>query len=96
MRYDFFFRAESNRHDPKATPARSMTLDLPAGTTLADALVAARENGMPRGSHRTGCFEVQTDAGIYSQVDGNRIDLSTPKRAAKTSFKTWKQLDSED
>lgn len=96
MRWDFFYRHESQLHNPKDVPAECITLDLPADLSLGDALEAARAAGMPKGSHRTGCFEVQNDLGIYSQIDYNRIDLSAPAKAAKVVFKTWEQLEAED
>ena len=93
-RHDFFFRAESNRVDPRTVPARTLSLELPRHTALADALTAALDAGMPKGSHRTGCFEVQTGQGIWQQTDGNRIDLTTPRKAAKVEFTSWEELDS--
>lgn len=92
MRWDFFYRHESNRVHPKSRPAECLILDLPADTPLAEALQRAHAAGMPKGTHRSGCFEVQTDAGIYQQTDGNRIDLTTPRRAAKTTYRTWEEM----
>lgn len=88
-RWDFFFRAESNRRDPKSVPAHYISLVLPDDLPLAEALEAARKAGMPKGSHRTGCFEVQSPLGIYSHVANARIDLSTPRKAAKVRFLSW-------
>ncbi len=90
-RYDFFRRTERKAFT-KNRPALGITMQLPAGTTLAQALEAYYEAGNPKGSHRSGVFEVQTDEGIYEQVDGNRIDLSTKRSAAKTIVRTWEQL----
>lgn len=94
--YTFFWYRESNRVHPQSQPAWAINVQLPAGTPLADALAAAHAAGLPKGTHRSGCFEVQCDEGIWAQQDGNRIDLSTPRRAAKTTFKTWEQLEAEE
>jgi len=90
--WQFFFRRESNRHHPKDRPAVCVQLNLPADTSLADALAAAYAAGMPRGSHRAGCFEVQCPTGIYQHVEGNRLDGAP---ATKVQFKTWDELDAE-
>ncbi len=94
--FDFFWRNESNRVDPRSVAAETMRLSLPVTTTLEDAISAARAAGMPKGSARTGCFEVQGPNGIWSHVRESRIDLSTPRRAANVVFKTWDELDAED
>ena len=67
-------------------------MTLPASTDLEGALAAYYAAGNPRGSNRSGVSEIQTDEGIYEQVDGNRIDISTPARAAKTIFTSWDEL----
>jgi len=94
MRYDFFYRREGKNFS-KSNPAICLTLDIDTDD-LAEAIKVALESGMSKGSARSGCFEVQTDEGIWSQVDGNRIDLSTPRRREKVVFKTWDQLESEE
>lgn len=94
--WDFFFRAESNRVDPRSLPAFSITLELAANMNLEDALAAARAAGMPKGSYRTGCFEVQNDLGIWEHATASKIDLSTPRKAAKVSFRTWDQVEADE
>lgn len=96
MRWDFFYRPESHRVHPSELTPYCYQFELPADTTLADALKYAHANGMPRGSARGGCFEVQNDLGIHWHRDYQRIDLSTPKRAANVIFKTWEQLEQEE
>lgn len=98
MRWDFFYRHENNRVNPKELPAQYVTMYLPENVTHAsDAMAIAIEEGLLlKGSHRTGCFEIQNDLGIWSHVDGNRMDFSTPRKAAKVTFKTWEQLEAED
>lgn len=88
MRWDFFHRRESNRRDVRSQPCVPYVFEIDT-EDLKTALDYAYENGMPRGSHRTGCVEVQNDQGVYSREDGNRIDMSTPRRAAKTNFEPW-------
>lgn len=92
-RWDFFFRRETN-HRPWAEqvkrPASVVTVVLPHATTIEDAILAARAAGMPKGSSRSGCFEIQNDMGIWSSKTGGRIN---PKTA---SFKTWEQIEEEE
>jgi hypothetical protein len=98
-RWDFFIRTETNHRtwaEHKERPANCYSLSFPTGTTLAAALEFARANGMPQGTHRSGCFEVQTPEGIYSHVNDCKIDLSTPAKAAKVIFTTWAELDAAD
>ena len=104
IRFDFFFRAETNTKNLKGKTYRQfwtergaymISLGLPEDTTLADALAAARAEGMPKGSHRSGCFEVQSDLGIFQSTHefGTRID---PARACTFSYMTWAQLEAEE
>jgi hypothetical protein len=51
---------------------------------------------MSQGSFRTGCFEIQTDAGIFHQTNDRRIELSTKGRAAKTTFLTWDEIEAAE
>lgn len=93
-RWDFFFRAERRSGgEPKKQNARCVSIELPNDTELDEAIRLARAAGAPKGSHRTGIFEVQNDLGIWEHVDGNRIDLSTPRKTAKVIFRTWDELD---
>lgn len=97
MRWDFFHKGErTNYEEAVAAPARCWTFDLPDGTTIAEAMTHAYANGLPRGSARLGCIEIQNDRGVYSREDGKRIDVSTPRRADKVIFKTWEQIEVED
>ena len=104
IRFDFFFRAETNLKNLKGKTyreywtvrgAHQILLDLPSDTTLEDALSAARAAGMPKGSHRSGCFEVQSDLGIFQSTHdfGTKID---PARECTFSYKTWAQLEAEE
>ena len=52
-----------------------------------------------KGTHQTGVFEIQTDMGIYSRIDGQEIrihreDWSVSPRLVQ--FKSWKQLEEEE
>ena len=74
-RFDFFWYAESNYHMPNTRPAKCVSMTLPLDITVADAIAIARKSGgLPKGSPRTGCFEVQNDAGIWRCEDGKRLD----------------------
>jgi hypothetical protein len=94
--WDFFFRRENNSRSVEAVAASCISLDLPLNTPLHDALALAHDAGLSLGSFRTGCFEIQTDAGIFAQVNGKRIELGTKGRAAKTTFKTWEQIEADE
>ncbi len=95
IRWDFFDRPENKNFDPDNV--RCVMLNIPADYTLREALEYARATrNLGSGTHRSGCFEVQNDLGIFRQVDGNKIDLSTPAKAAKVTFKTWEQLEREE
>lgn len=93
MRWTFFHRRESNLHDVRSKPCVPYELELDPGATLEDALEAAYEDGMPHGSSRAGCVEIQNDLGIYTQIHSMRIDPSKPQDVI---FKTWQQLMEED
>lgn len=88
-RFDFFWYAENNRVLPNTRPAKSVSVELPAGTPLDAALSAARSAGLPKGSPRTGCFEVQCDEGLWRCDDGKRLDRPT----AQPHFTTWEDLE---
>ena len=93
QRFDFFFFAETSRRsweDQVSLGAKSISLTLPSGTPLEDALQFAMESGMPKGSSRSACFEVQTDTGIHQRKDGKGWGRLTP---ANSEFVTWDQLE---
>lgn len=91
MLCQFFHRKENKNFDPNDVWV--VELDLPETVTLAEALDAAHAAGMSKGSQRSGCFEIQTDRGIWSQVNGKKID---PTRPELTPFKTWEELETLD
>jgi len=82
VRWDFFHRTE-NRRGPKPIDAPGghpcYSVDLDRDLTLAQALEQAYAAGVPRGSHRAGCFEVQSAKGIWTSPNGKRIDPATAK-----------------
>lgn len=61
---------------------------------LALILEEAYSQGIPRGSFRGGAVEVQSDIGIWTSSDGNRLDPW--KREGKIVFKTWAQMEAEE
>ena len=100
-RYDFFYRTENKNFDPSNT--FYMILELPAGLTVGQALEMARDAGitapqrpLAKGSHRSGCFEVQCDRGVWQHVDSKKIDVSTPRKAANVQWRTWEQIEAEE
>ncbi len=94
MRWTFFHRRESNSKNMRAQPCVPYEWELGSGLTLADALLFAYEEGLPRGSARGGCVEIQNDLGIYTTKSGRKFDLE--KRPEDVMFKTWQQLMEED
>lgn len=85
---DWFHRPE-NKHFSKDR-VKVFGFEAPAGSTLEQLLAAGYAVGVPRGSHRGGVFEIQTDEGIWSSPTDSRLD---PKTAV---FKTWEQLEKEE
>jgi len=101
----FFFRAEVNKKNLKGQtfdehwanrPAFDLVLELPVDLDIEDALEIARENGAPLGSRRSGIFEVQGPTGIWSHVNGRRMDFDTESKRAKVVFKSWEDLEAEE
>ena len=60
------------------------------GEDVMGLLAQAYELGLPKGSSRCGCFEIQTDAGIWSSSTGGRLSK------ANASFSTWEQLEAAE
>jgi hypothetical protein len=96
MAWDFFWRLFNSRKKWDKWNIATARFNLPINTSLKEGLEIAKKNGMPVGSHQSGCFEVQTDKGIYSRKDKMKIDVSTPRRERKVIFKTWDQLEEEE
>jgi hypothetical protein len=66
------------------------TVDVPPDATLPEILAAAYATGMPRGSQRSGVFEVQTDHGIFSHHNPLFRDRAYGKlNPDKASFTPW-------
>lgn len=97
MKADLFQYRETSRRpwaEQVQRPAAVTTVEVPATATLVDILEAAKAAGMSTGSQRSGCFEVQTDLGIFSHHNPvfrergyGRLD---PHKAV---FQTWEQLE---
>jgi hypothetical protein len=86
MRWDFFHKTESAKPVTKVFTYHITTTD------PAEALAQAKTLGLPKGSHRRGCFEIQGDAGIWQHQDEKRIDFAQPQ---KIVFISWDAADSE-
>lgn len=93
MLVTWFHRPERNggRFDKATVPSKLMEFEVPAGSGLETILSTGytRER-LPRGSARGGCFEIQTDEGIWSSPTNSRLNPST------AVFKTWEQLEQEE
>jgi hypothetical protein len=98
-RWDFFWYPETNARpwaEQVERGANRMAMLLPNNTDIKDALAMARANGMPKGSQRSGCFEVQNDNGIWQREGAGRMDFSTPRKAAKVRFTSWDELEAKE
>ena len=90
MRVDCFHRTEKKYFDRNADADRTFIFYVPVDATIAQILEIGYSQRMPKGSARAGCYEVQTDKGIFTSHHGGRI---VPEKAI---FKTWEQLEAEE
>lgn len=100
MRADLFQHRETGRRpwaEQVLRPASVTKVTVSETATLVDILAAAKAAGMSTGSQRSGCFEVQTDLGIWSHHNPifrergyGRLDPN------KAIFQTWEQLEKQD
>ena len=106
----FCGRRDKKNFDPSDTYA--INCEIPFAITDLESLDRAMQyafnefrghrTGIKYGSARSGVYEVQCDAGIYThqnELTGGspaRIEVSTPRKAAKVVFKSWDQLEAED
>lgn len=68
MNADLFYYTETNRRpwaEQVARGAATVRVEVPADATLPQIIEAGLAAGMSQGTQRSGCFEVQTDAGTY-------------------------------
>jgi len=99
--WSFFYRAETRSECLHGLTygeywsqkgAYYINVELPLDTDLGTALAAAIEAGCPKGSARSGIFEVQNPLGIWSHKHERRIEVGNKN----VSFKTWEDLDDEN
>ena len=102
MAWDFIWRTENKCAEKVFSDEnlREARILLPKHWTAADALLfgrsAASGFALPKGTHRSGIFQIQNDLGIWSQQDDRRIDFTTPRKAAKVSFQTWEEMEAAE
>jgi hypothetical protein len=99
-RWTFIARAEGKNFDPEdhvyfdfsdeEIGVTSEDIIADPATALLAALDAAKALGLPKGSHRSGCFQVQCEHGIFSEAKGVRFNPKFPERI---TFNTWEQLE---
>lgn len=97
MKVHWFHRTEARVgkfHLPR--PAQVFELTVPAGAHLDVILLQGYREGFPMGSARGGCFELQTDEGIWSRPDGKRMRTTGKRTGQPAVFKTWEQLEAEE
>jgi hypothetical protein len=87
--WDFFWRSY-NKNTAKMMSqgnVRTERVYLPANLNCQQALDYARATkAIPVGTHNNGCFEVQNDRGSWIHEDGKKIDMTTPRKAAKVEW----------
>ena len=94
MRWTFFKRMYSSYRTIET--ANIGTMDIEIDTDDLKVAIAAHRK-VSVGNHLFGVFEVQNEEGVYQQIDGKRIELDTPRKAAQTVFTSWKEMeDAED
>ena len=78
-------------------PARCFSIEVEIESTdnfeaLQIILDAAFEQGVNKGSSRSGIFEVQTADGIWSHKSERRIEIETERKRKNVEFKSWEEL----
>lgn len=99
MQWDFLYRTERTNFKAfwAAHSACTKTAQLPVGWDAQAALEYMRANKkLGRGSSRSGCFEIQTDLGVWSQANGTAMRFDTPRKAAKVTYRTWEEIIAEE
>ena len=90
--WTFFFRA-SNRNVERMRSEqnkRSEIVYLARGLAASEALALAQETkAIPIGTNRSGCYEIQGPEGVWRHKKENKIDFSTPRRAANVIHFAW-------
>jgi hypothetical protein len=74
MTYDFFHKTESNRG---AHRTKHFRFELPTEDPK-EALEMAKTLGLPKGSNRCGCFEIQSDLGVWSHKEDKPLRWDRP------------------
>jgi len=77
---DWFHRTEARRFYSER-PARLFQVVVPARATLAEMLAIGYAAGLPKGSARGGCVELQAESGVWTSPS-----RMTPRNA---TFEAW-------
>ena len=97
MQANIFFRRENKNFKPQRILTDRFEVEVTAqpGTDqeLGQILNSVWNQGASRGSHRSGIFEIQTDLGIWSQINEKKLN---PSRMQLTRYQSWDQLISEE
>ena len=82
------YRPENKNFD--ADNIISVAIEVSSDWSLSEILATAIANvAVPKGSARSGVFQVQTVEGIFAHVNERKIDLSSDRKAAKVLFASW-------
>lgn len=96
MRFDCFYYTETNRRpwaEQVERGAHYVSVEAPATSTLVEVLALATAAGLPKGSQRAGCFEVQSDLGSWQHHNPAFRERGYGKLdPAKAVFFTLEQL----
>lgn len=94
MKADLFYRTynRNKRRMLSEKNVRHIRVTVPKTATLEEIIQAGLNAGMSKGNFISGCFEIQTNLGIWSRPDSR----SMVNDCGKAIFKTWKQLEHEE
>jgi hypothetical protein len=99
MTYQFFYRSENSHRawkEWRKRPAYHLELSLRAGLSFEELIREARAAGMPSGSGRAGCFEIQADDGIWQHRSPEVRERGYGKLLPSTAiFRTWEQIEED-
>jgi hypothetical protein len=86
----WFHRPDNGKRFSKEDTPDVYEFEVPAGSDLPTILSTGYGQGLPKGSGRAGCVELQTDEGIWSSPTNSRLNPAT------AIFKTWEELEQEE
>lgn len=101
MTADLFMHTETNARPwdvhVAQSAGRELRVEVPDDATVDEILAVAHAAGMPKGSSRSGVFQIQTDNGIFQHADARRRERGYGRITTATSiFQTWAELEASE